>query len=450
MYRCAKCGSSLIFYTQDGNYWCDNCKSLTDVVVSNDDYTQQFLEAQNREPFIQSTQGIPVPIAPPVESNYGMSAQQDHGNMYTNAYSNAGYTPHNNAENRQKTKSDENIRHRLNIYLRRKKGLKYIWNSILPQGYSFANVVEAVPVTEGLMNRIFIFKISAIKKDSSRNELFKYILRIYGTKDIKKPKFEYEKLSSLRKLVNIPIPTPYILETKSKIFENPFLIESLIPGDTVTSVINYFTPEQSEAFMVSLAQNLSILHHHRSSKFDPGFSSSKKNFVDFLYDDINNRLEYFRKANLDRIYHVDVSYFKKWFESHKPLFNIKKYSLIHGDVRPSNILVQNGKISGFIDWEFSKTSDPAWDIGWALYFFRMYENLRERRDLFFRVYWAYGEKFDIEARVNIYETLAAIIMMTYTKSVQMGNPWKFNKQKDFFERVIKSFPHYMDRVKHSD
>lgn len=43
--------------------------------------------------------------------------------------------------------------------------------------------------------------------------------------------------------------------------------------------------------------------------------------------------------------------------------------LVHGDLgNPSNILAENGKVTGLIDWEFALIGDPAWefcDEGWA-------------------------------------------------------------------------------------
>lgn len=43
-------------------------------------------------------------------------------------------------------------------------------------------------------------------------------------------------------------------------------------------------------------------------------------------------------------------------------------SLVHGDLgNPSNILAENGRVTGIIDWEFALIGDPAWefcDEGW--------------------------------------------------------------------------------------
>ncbi|MBA3744520.1 phosphotransferase family protein [Sporichthya sp.] len=38
--------------------------------------------------------------------------------------------------------------------------------------------------------------------------------------------------------------------------------------------------------------------------------------------------------------------------------------LVHGDFRPANILVDDGRISALLDWEMAHLGDPAEDVGW--------------------------------------------------------------------------------------
>jgi 8-oxo-dGTP pyrophosphatase MutT (NUDIX family) len=42
-------------------------------------------------------------------------------------------------------------------------------------------------------------------------------------------------------------------------------------------------------------------------------------------------------------------------------------TLIHGDLSGHHVLVQDGAISGVIDWSDSRVGDPALDLSWALY-----------------------------------------------------------------------------------
>jgi aminoglycoside phosphotransferase (APT) family kinase protein len=42
-------------------------------------------------------------------------------------------------------------------------------------------------------------------------------------------------------------------------------------------------------------------------------------------------------------------------------------SLIHGDLGPGHILIQDGAVAGIIDWTDSNLGDPALDLSWLLY-----------------------------------------------------------------------------------
>lgn len=40
--------------------------------------------------------------------------------------------------------------------------------------------------------------------------------------------------------------------------------------------------------------------------------------------------------------------------------------LVHGDFRPANLLVDDGRVTALLDWEFAHVGDPAEDLGWYL------------------------------------------------------------------------------------
>ena len=51
-----------------------------------------------------------------------------------------------------------------------------------------------------------------------------------------------------------------------------------------------------------------------------------------------------------------------WLGQHPP--SNQRICLCHGDFRIGNILVDQGRITGVLDWEFASWSDPMEDIGW--------------------------------------------------------------------------------------
>ena len=166
--------------------------------------------------------------------------------------------------------------------------------------------------------------------------------------------------------------------------------------------------------------------------------------------EIKRTLKNFKDLKLDKELDIDTQYLYKWCKGHQPLLNIEDFSLIHGDIRPSNILAKDHKITGLIDWEMSCHSDPAHDIGWSLFFFKLYDNLKGQRGFFFKEYWKTGVEFDIEARVYFYEVLAALKLYIYARYTEENDRPKYNTNWDFFERVKKLVPDYIERITHRD
>ncbi len=51
----------------------------------------------------------------------------------------------------------------------------------------------------------------------------------------------------------------------------------------------------------------------------------------------------------------------RWLEVNAPPVSV---CLVHGDFRTGNYLVEEGRLSAVLDWEFADWSDPHADIGW--------------------------------------------------------------------------------------
>jgi aminoglycoside phosphotransferase (APT) family kinase protein len=54
-----------------------------------------------------------------------------------------------------------------------------------------------------------------------------------------------------------------------------------------------------------------------------------------------------------------------WLRDHLPDPPVRS-TVVHGDFRPANLLVDAGRVTAVLDWEFAHIGDPAEDIGWYL------------------------------------------------------------------------------------
>ena len=57
-----------------------------------------------------------------------------------------------------------------------------------------------------------------------------------------------------------------------------------------------------------------------------------------------------------------LEYILAWLDEHAP--PAKALALVHGDFRTGNYMVQDGRLTGLLDWEFAHWGDPDEDIGW--------------------------------------------------------------------------------------
>jgi aminoglycoside phosphotransferase (APT) family kinase protein len=53
----------------------------------------------------------------------------------------------------------------------------------------------------------------------------------------------------------------------------------------------------------------------------------------------------------------------EWLKQHKP--TVKETTLVHGDFRIGNMLIEEQTMTGVLDWEFARAGDPLFDLGYA-------------------------------------------------------------------------------------
>jgi len=53
----------------------------------------------------------------------------------------------------------------------------------------------------------------------------------------------------------------------------------------------------------------------------------------------------------------------RWLRENKP--SVREKTLVHGDFRVGNMLLDNGDLSAVLDWELARIGDPMYDLGYA-------------------------------------------------------------------------------------
>ncbi len=186
-------------------------------------------------------------------------------------------------------------------------------------------------------------------------------------------------------LANYPnLPVSRVL-LSGKIGATYFLVQERLPGKPAgrraiskAKVVDTWATNSAHAIVPQIQKFLAKTHAIRCKGYGmPVLRNGKlegkyKTWEDFFATETPRWLRNIKRADartsnpgeLTPSYKVAVSYTRDFLKK----VPVVTPSLVHGDViNPSNLLVQNKKITGIIDWEWSLFADPAWefcDIGW--------------------------------------------------------------------------------------
>lgn len=338
---------------------------------------------------------------------------------------------------------------RIEKYLQHRVWFRKRGKNLMESGERYIQLKSCKELAFGLNNAVFEILVEYTDREEQK-QIRPYILRVYPrNENLIKAQNESQNLLKIQHL-DIPKAKFYLYEENISHIGYRFLILEKLIGQPVLETIHTFTQEQTRQFLADLAHILGKLHNIRTKKFQSYYldprSTRRMIFSDYIFSEVAQVLKSFKQMKLNEEFQTDIKFLWKWFKGHKPLLELPGYSFIHGDIRPSNIIVNETKISGLIDWEMSCYSDPAQDLGWTLFFFKLYKNLEKERGFFFQEYWKFCEKYDFEARVFFYEFIAATKLYIYARANHRDNPEKYETNQDFFSRVEKAFPQYLQTV----
>ncbi|MFW9924681.1 MAG: phosphotransferase family protein [Candidatus Thorarchaeota archaeon] len=316
---------------------------------------------------------------------------------------------------------------------------------LIPNSAKLLSIDAPEIIQSGMSNKVFFLDI--LFELNGREIRKSLVLRIYPEKhDPLKPQREFSKLGRLQD-APIPVPKPYILEINPSFLGYPFSIIERIPGITLEKAIKNYTPEDFQKVISGFAQYLVNLHNFRFSNYGietpKGIIKEEIPYEKYILNDINRSLNFLRKAG----YYVDP--LLRWFMSFRKHLKLNTFSLLHGDPQPRNIMVLGSKVTGLIDWEYSRLGDPALDAGWTLFFFSLYPELESYRHQFYNSYYSRVKLPDIGNRIFFYEVYTATRMMAFAVSARDYSTEKFKESGEFLGRIQEAFFKYEEKVRNS-
>ena len=204
------------------------------------------------------------------------------------------------------------------------------------------------------------------------------------------------------------VPEPIAVSRDETLIGAPFAVVGLLSGDARGRklVRDPLIEKSGDALGESLGNELAKIHsvHPPGQGLDfLGLSETSPALVQVAQ----------MRANMDTLSEVRpaLEYILTWLDENAPPKT--RVVLCHGDFRTGNYMVDAGKLTGILDWEFCHWGDPHLDVGWfCARCWRFDSDTREAggissREAFYRGYNAQSETPLDESLIPYWEILAA-------------------------------------------
>ena len=146
----------------------------------------------------------------------------------------------------------------------------------------------------------------------------------------------------LKGKVSLPIPDMQLKLNKNR----PFSVHKKIKGCSLTSQMDKLSPSEQVGIIEDLSQFLMELHALPSASMPHEITESLGEFLAGLAT--------VHQGNYDLQKHYSLCQMEE--QTSAP-------TIVHGDFHPGNVLVDNGHVSGVIDFSFASISDKHADLG---------------------------------------------------------------------------------------
>lgn len=258
------------------------------------------------------------------------------------------------------------------------------------------------PLTGGQVN--LIYKIDD-----------KYVLKIGRDKDSsQRLQHEFTLFGSLKN----KIPVPEICNF-GKFNGNAYQIQQFIPGILLSRIWKKLGSEEKELLAREIVTYLKTLHQINFDDYGLQYSDERyKGWVEFWEAKVQ-----WLKAKLSsiRTYLPEemLSLVFEYFDTNKHLLKDGRPVFVHGDFWPGNILVHEGKVSGFLDFEFASQASKEYEL-LSIERFCLYPNDYEEQEkytstdfldfavLFKKYYPEMIEIRNLRKRLDIYQMIRCL------------------------------------------
>jgi serine/threonine protein kinase len=226
-----------------------------------------------------------------------------------------------------------------------------------------------------------------------------------------------------------------------------YQVQQFMPGQKLYAIWKNLTADEQDAIAAQLAASLKALHSASFPDFGEGRPGSQPytTWGDYLTAQFQNTVDEIRHLNIQMVpgfIETAVDY----FEEHKHVLQDGVPTLVHSDMNFTNILVENGKLSAILDFEFALQAPADYELQ-AIEAFCLYPNdwAEEGNEVFCTADFAnlipllrkhYPELFtirDLRERLDVYHVYRAFTSYLEWRKANLSTiPPERMAAKDFY------------------
>jgi aminoglycoside phosphotransferase (APT) family kinase protein len=170
-----------------------------------------------------------------------------------------------------------------------------------------------------------------------------------------------DELDLLQRLAvqDYPAPRAIAAERDPSYFGRPVLLMERVPGVDAEGMAQA-DPQMGRFVALELARHLARLH--RLDPADLGFKLAQDSACDQVRAYVASWRAWWDQNRVHPSSLVETGF--AWLDANVPV-DIPQIVTVHGDARVGNMMVDDGRITTLLDWEFAHPGDPNEDLQYA-------------------------------------------------------------------------------------
>jgi aminoglycoside phosphotransferase (APT) family kinase protein len=188
----------------------------------------------------------------------------------------------------------------------------------------------------------------------------KLILKTWDEKNIKWFRKELFCLTQLQDVIPV-IPKVVLSNEKDNILGKPFIIMQKLSGKTLISVWDDLSDTQQQNVIREICRNLKSANSLDISGV-PDLFPKINNWQEWIGREFTNNLKSCRDLNL--LPEAELKRISADFQEYYPHLREQKMQVMYYDIHFGNFLINNGKLSGMIDFERTEWVSMDYCLNW--------------------------------------------------------------------------------------